>query len=129
LIPQQVQQLYAQKLSAGLSPTTVAHLHAVLHRALAAALRLGLVQRNVTELVDAPHVSPPEMQVLTPEQARLFLRAASGDRLETLYVPALTTGMRLGELLVVKWRDVDLDRASLQVRATLQHTDKGFSFF
>jgi integrase len=67
--------------------------------------------------------------VLTPAQARLFLRAASGDRLETLYVLALTTGMRLGELLAVKWRDVDLDRASLQVRATLQHTDEGFSFF
>jgi integrase len=129
LTPQQVQQLYAQKLSAGLSPTTVAHLHAVLHRALGAALRLGLVQRNVTELVDAPHVSPPEMQVLTPEQARIFLQAASTDRLEALYVLAITSGMRLGELLAVKWRDVDLDRGSLQVRATLQHTDEGYNFF
>jgi integrase len=49
--------------------------------------------------------------------------------LEALYVLALTTGMRLGELLAVKWRDIDLDRLSLQVRATLQHTDEGLSFF
>lgn len=99
LTPQQVQQLYARKLEAGLSHTTVQHIHAVLHAALDNALRQGLVQRNVADLVDAPAMRHREMQVLNAEQAKAFLAIASGTRLEALYVLALTTGMREGELL------------------------------
>lgn len=129
LTPQQVQEVYAAKLAAGLSSTTVAHLHALLHRALGAALRLGLVQRNVSELVEAPKVATHEMATLTPDQARRFLDVAATDRLDALYVLALTTGMRQGELLALKWHAVDLDQATLQVRASLQKTTDGLVFF
>jgi integrase len=129
LTAQQVQHLYSAKLSAGLTATTVAHLHAVLHRALAAAVRLGAVPRNVCDLVDAPRIASPEMQVLTPEQARRFLEDAASDRLEALYVLALTTGMRRGELFALKWQDVDLDAKTLQVRASLQLSKDGYRFF
>jgi integrase len=128
LTPQEVQGLYAAKLAEGLSPTTVHHLHAVLHRALDQAFRWGLVARNVCDLVDVPRMAHHEMQVLAPEQARMLLAVAEGDRFKALYVLALTTGMRLGELLALHWRDIDLDArdaASLQIRGTMQRTKAG----
>ena len=65
------------------------------------------------------------MLTLTAEEARRVLEAAVGDRLEALYVLALSTGMRQGELLALRWKDVSLERGTLQVRATLQPTKDG----
>lgn len=127
LSAQQVQALYSVKLEEGLSPTTVHHLHAVLHKALARAERLGLVPRNVCTLVDAPRMAERELRVLDRDQVRQLLDVALGDRLEALYVLAVTTGMRQGELLALRWRDVDLAQNTLQVRATLQYTrERGY---
>jgi integrase len=120
LTPQRLQALYAERLASGRSQTTVRHIHAVLHTALEQAVRWGLVARNVSDLVDAPKMRRQEMLVLNGEQARTFLSVAQGDRLEALYVAALTTGMREGELLALRWRDVDLDVGHLQVCNTLQ---------
>jgi integrase len=128
LTAQRVQALYATKLEEGLSTTTVNHLHQLLHRALDAALRLDLVARNVCDQVDPPRMRHHEMTTLSEEQAATLLSAAEGDRFEALYVLALATGMRLGELLALRWRDVDLEGGSLQVRATLQYTIDGFVF-
>jgi integrase len=122
LSAQQVQRLYGMKLEEGLSGTTVHHLHAVLHRALAQAERLGLVARNVSELVEVPRMAEHEMRVLDSEQVRRLLDVARGERLEALYVLAVSTGMRQGELLALRWEDVDLDRRTVHVRATLQRT-------
>lgn len=128
LSPQQVQQLYASCLAAGLSSTTVNHLHGTLHRALENALRLGLVARNVSELVDVPRIEHREMRPLNREEARRLLEVAGErqDRLLGLWSLALATGMRRGELLALHWADVDLgDKngvgASLQVRWSLRH--------
>ena len=126
--PQDLQMLYARKLEAGQSPTTVRHLHAVLHKLLAQAVGWGLVPRNVADFVSAPRMVHHEMQTLSAEQARRLLTAATGERLEALYVLALTTGMRLGELLAQRWSDVDLDGGSLQIKATLQRGAHGLSF-
>src|SRR5262249_38826326 len=120
LTPQQVQVFYARKVSDGLSPNTVIHIHVTLHHALKDALRLGLVERNVTEMVKAPRKKHREMMTLSDEQARRFLDVVAGDRFEALYVLALTTGMRIGELLALRWQDVDFGQATLQVRASLQ---------
>lgn len=119
LSPAHIQRLWSVKLEEGLSPTTVRHLHSVLHNALARAVRLGLIQRNVTELVEPPRASTREMRPLSPAEVEQFLTAASGDRLEALYVLAVTTGMREGELLALRWRHVDLDAGMLHVVATL----------
>jgi integrase len=59
------------------------------------------------------------MQPLSPEETRRFLQAARGDRLEALYALAVTTGMRQGELLALKWQDIDMENATLSVRRTL----------
>jgi len=128
LSPQHLQALYANRLATGLSPTTVGHLHAILHKALADAARWGQVARNVADLVKRPRAARKEMTTLSPEQARTFIGAAQGDRLEALYVVAISTGMRQGELLALKWHDVDLDGARLRVTATLRRTRDGLIF-
>ncbi len=111
-------------VAAGLSPSTAHHAHAVLHRALADAVRWGLVGRNVAGLMAAPRMAEHQMQAPSGEQARAFLAAAQGDRFEALYVLAISTGMRQGELLALHWRDVDPESWSLSVTASLQR-DKG----
>jgi integrase len=119
LTPAHVQGLYRQKLDEGLAPKTVKYIHTTLHRALRQAVRWGLVPRNAAAEADSPRVSTPEMRPLSPIQARTVLQAASGNRLEALYVLAVTTGMRQGELLGLGWEDVDLEARTVRVRRTL----------
>ncbi len=131
LSAQHVQTLYAALLSSGLSSTTVHHAHATLHKALRAAVRLGLVARNVTEMVEAPRMRHHEMHVLTPEQARRFVEACEGERHAALLVLALTTGMRQGELLALHWKDVNLSGVrgqTLSVRWNMRYRDGVFTF-
>jgi integrase len=75
--------------------------------------------------VDAPPIKRTEMQTLTPEQAKILMDAAKGDRLEALYVVAVTTGVRLGEMLALRWANVDLDRSVLHVRENLERAEHG----
>jgi integrase len=124
LTPAHVRGLYREKLEGGLSPRTVQYIHVTLYKALKAAVADGLIPRNVTEVVKAPQVRREEMQPLSPEQVKTLFATARGDRLEALYVLAVHTGLRQGELLGLKWDDVDLDDGTLQVRRTLT-TAKG----
>jgi len=93
--------------------------HAVLRRALKQAIRLGLLMWNPCDAVQPPRVPHVEMVVLQPDQVTIFLEAAKTERLEALFVLAITTGMRLGELFGLQWHNVDLDRGVVQVRHTL----------
>jgi integrase len=111
-----------------LAPSSRKKIHAVLHRALGQAERWQLVARNVADLVDAPRVERQEMAYLTPEQARTFLRAVQGDRLEALYTVALALGLRQGEALGLQWTDIDFDAGKLHVRRTLQRVDGELRF-
>jgi integrase len=114
-----VQGLYRDRLDHGLTPSTVHKMHAILHKALSQALKWHMVPRNVTEAVSPPRPTPKEMRPLTSQEARRLLQEARGNRLEALYVLAVTTGMRQGELLALKWQDVDLENATVSVRRTL----------
>ncbi len=115
-----VQRFYRDRLDTGLAPATVHKCHTVLHKALKQAVEWNLVPRNVADAVKAPRPAPrKEMRALSPEEARRLLEAARDDRLETLYVLAVSTGMREGELLGLKWADVDLETEALRVRRTL----------
>jgi integrase len=125
LTPQHVQQLYAKKLEEGLSAQTVRHLHAVLRRGLNEAVRQGVIPRNVATIARPPKAPRHEMQVLTATQVQTLLDSLEGDRFEALYTVALSTGMRLGELLALRWRDVDLTCGRLKVRQTLHYLRKG----
>ncbi len=124
LTPQQVQSFYRKKEKDGLSPKTINSIHGVLHKALDNAVRWNLVARNVCDVVSLPRVARPEIQPLTMEQARLLVQVVRGHRLEELIILALTTGMRRGELLGLKWQDIDLEKGTLQVRRTLDYYGK-----
>jgi integrase len=127
LTPAHIRGLYREKLEAGSSARTVRYVHTTLHKALKQAVMDGLIPRNATEAVKPPQSSREEIRPLTPEQAKQLLKAAheAGDRLEALYVLAVHTGLRQGELLGLKWDDVDLEDGSLQVRRTLTITKCG----
>ena len=120
-----VQGFYRDRLDYGLSPSTVHKMHAILHKALSQALQWHMVPRNVTEAVSPPRPAPKEMRPLTSEEARRLLQEARGNRLEALYVLAVTTGMRQGELLALRWQDVDIENGVLSVRRTLTRNGGG----
>ncbi|MBI4507212.1 MAG: site-specific integrase [Chloroflexi bacterium] len=128
LTPQHLSALYGTLLDKDLAPRTVQYAHAVIHRALKQAVRWNLVARNVADAVDPPRPNRKEITPLSPEQSRQLLEAARDDRLHALYMLALTTGLRSGELLGLKWRDVDLQNATLHVRRTLGRTSAGLGF-
>lgn len=92
LQPEQLERLYADRLVAGLSPRTVRHVHAVLHRALKHALQRDQIARNVADIARPPRVARKEMATLSGAQARALLASTVGDRFEALLVVALTTG-------------------------------------
>jgi integrase len=124
LSPQDVQQLLNAKLAAGLSPRSVQFIRAILRRALGQALKWGVVSRNVAALVDPPKVRNREIHPLTPEQVQILLAGIRGERLEALCVTAVATGLRQGELLGLRWQDVDLAQGQLVVRQALQRIDR-----
>jgi integrase len=119
LQPQDVARLHSDLLDTGLSNRTVEAVHRVLHLALEQAVRWNLVPRNVAGLVKAPRPNPKEPVFYDEQQVRTLLAAAASDRLRALYVLAIATGMRQGELLALRWADVQLDAGVVQVRRTL----------
>jgi integrase len=125
----QIEREYARLQDDGLSATTVAQLHTILKSALKDAVRKHIVPTNVCELVTPPRASHQEIHPLDETQANAFLLAARGERHEALFILALRTGMRQGELLALKWADVNMERGTLLVRASLRaKTGGGYTF-
>jgi integrase len=121
LEPEHVGRMLADLSARGtLSPTTVRYAYAVLRIALGRALKQGKVLRNVCTLLDPPAKMRREARPLSRAEMGAFLAGIHGDRLEALYVAACGTGLRQGELLALRWQDVDLERGELAVRHTLQ---------
>jgi len=120
----QIDAFLNRKLEDGLSTRTVQYMHAVLRSAYSRAVKWHLVTENPAKLADAPTVHRVEIQPLTPEEARVFLEAARGDRLEALYSVGLAVGLRPGESLGLRWADVDLDMRVLRVRTAVQRIKK-----
>src|SRR5215213_11886082 len=100
---------YRSQLDAGCSAASVHKMHETLHKALKQAVRWGYMMKNPADDVDPPKVPTQEVTPLTREEARGLLNTAQGDRLEALYVVALHTGLRQGELLALRWEDLDLE--------------------
>jgi integrase len=111
------------RLQSGLSPQTIRHIIATLRAALGVAVKWQLVHRNFAALVSLPRIQKQEMKVFTAEQAKAFLDSVKGHRLEALFIMALTLGLRRGELLGLRWADIDLDTATLRVSYGLQRFD------
>ena len=129
LTAEHLDRLYAHLLKdgrhdgdGGLAPKTVRYIHNTLSKALKDAERKGLVVRNVASRADPPKLrqsGSKEMKIWSPDQLRVFLTAMEGHRIEAAYVLAATTGMRRGEVLGLRWGDIDFEKRRLAVRQTV----------
>ncbi|MFN7934060.1 MAG: site-specific integrase [Bryobacteraceae bacterium] len=120
LSTQQVRSFLNQKRDSGLSARTVQYLHAVLRSALSTAVRDEVLARNVMTLVKPPRVQAEEVRPLSPDEARSFVSHICGNRLEALLTVAVSLGLRQGEALALRWRDIDMEVGTLRVRFALQ---------
>lgn len=108
-----------------LSPLTVTYVHSVLKSALEHAVREDELPRNVARNIKVGTPRPRRFEPLTVSEARRFLASVEGHRLQTLFDLALRTGLRKGELLGLRWEDLDLDGGTASIRRTLQRTRTG----
>jgi integrase len=104
---------------AGLSPKTVRHIHTMLHKAFSDAVRWGQLSSNPADRAEPPRAPTPEMKVWSAEQLRSFLDHVRDDRLFAVWLLMATTGMRRGEVVGLRWCDVDLDAGRLSVVQTV----------
>jgi integrase len=88
----------------------------------------GLIPRNPVAPVKPPQLRREEIRPLNREQVRALLEAASGGRLEALYIVGVTARLRRGDLQGLKWDDVDLEAGTLQIRRTLSEAKGGYIF-
>lgn len=130
LMPEHLEQMYADLLASGRSPATVLRVHRVLHRALKIAVQRERVSRNVATLVDPPKQRRAETPMpLDVDECRKVLGAAEGRRNAARWTVALALGLRQSEALGLQWRDINLDVGKLSVRRGLHRVDgKGLMF-
>src|SRR5262249_14999121 len=101
----------------GLSPLTRRYIHTILRSALTRACEQQLLARNPTDVFKKrlPKIERQEMTTLTAHQAAMLLTKIAQSRMYYPVLLALTTGMRRGEILALRWKNVDLDKATLRV--------------
>lgn len=134
--PLQIQSYYVKALQSGrldgkdggLSAQTVVHHHRVLREALQQAVKWQLLARNPADAVEPPTVQQKEMRALTEDETAWLLEAAGGTRLYAPILLTVTTGLRRGELLAVRWRDIDMENGTLAIRRSLEETREGIKF-
>jgi integrase len=120
ITPQRIQQVMNAKRAAGLGAGMVTNIRAVIRAALSQAARWGLVARNTAKLTDPPRKPERDVPHLTGEQAKTLIASLSGDRLEAVVILTLGTGLRRGEVLGLRWSDVDLDGGLLHLQGQYQ---------
>lgn len=120
LKPMHLQQLYSDRLAAGKSKRTVQYLHSILHRALDRAVKWQLLARNPADAVEAPRPDRREVQAVTTDDVWRVLGAFEGSRLYPLVYTAVMTGCRRGELLALRWSDIDMTRGAISINRTLE---------
>jgi integrase len=129
LKPADLQRLYREKLDgdaskSGLSTRTVRYMHTIAKKALRDAVRMEMLPRNPADAVDPPKLVQEEMHPMSAEQVKALLGAAS-ERLAVLYTVAVHTGMRPGELLALRWNDVDLEASPATARVNRSRSTSG----
>lgn len=125
ITPARLQAHYAAELTTH-SPTTVHHVHALIHAILESAVRLGILPRNVADQVDAPPLKPDEIHPLTFTQAQTLIQAWRGHRFAVGYLLALSLGLRSAEVRGVRWSDINLDLRRLRVLTTLHRVNGAY---
>lgn len=114
-----LQKLYSEKHQAGLSPRSVRYIHTVIHGALEQAVENRIILLNVSKSTKLPKKEKGEVRALTPEEQERFIKALYGERLSAAFVVLMATGLRRGELLGLRWRNVDLAGRFLAIEENL----------
>ena len=120
LTPSDLERLYTSLTNNGAAPKSVRNYHACIHSMLDKAVRQGLLIRNVAGLVDLPRKVHRDLPMISYQQTQAFIRACRNYRLESLFILAITTGPRQGELLGLTWDNVDLETGEINIRQALQ---------
>ena len=119
LEPEHLERLYQSMIEGGARPGTAHQVHRTMRTALGEAFRRGYVSRNVAEVAKPPRVQPDPVEPFTVEEMQRLLDAALSRRNGARWAVALSLGLRQGEALGLRWRDVDLEAGTLRVRSTL----------
>jgi len=128
VMPLDIQDLYTSMLESGLSPRTVRYTHAVLSSALKQAVKWQLLPRNAAEYVDLPRQKRTEMHAMSRDDVARFLAAAKDDRWSSLFLVAVTTGMRPGEYMGLQWKDINLDDGMIHISRSLVRNKSEWRF-
>ncbi len=135
LNPLHIQSFYTEALSSGrksrrggLSAQTVVHFHRVLRKALDQAIKWQLLARNPADAVEPPKVPRQQMRALNENEAAALIRLVKGGRLHLPVFIAVTTGLRRGEILALRWEDLDLELGQVVVCRSLEQTKNGLRF-
>jgi len=125
LQPADVRRLHRESKARGLSPRSVRYVHMVLSRALGQALADGLVSRNVATLAKPPGAPKAEIHPFNRDEALKFLAECRGEPEEALYVLTLGLGLRRGEVLGLRWKDISFSNRTVTVAGQLQRVSYG----
>ncbi len=115
----QLQKYYNWLFGEGLSARTIHIINTVLHAALKKAIKCGLVKNNICDTVELPREAQKERRVLSPQEQEELIAQLKKNPSDYIYIFALFTGMRRGEVLALTWDDVDLEQAVIKVNKTL----------
>ena len=120
-------KLYAMLFGKGLAARTVGHVHRVIHKAFeVAVVDMKLIPRNPASNANPPKLpDTDEVVVLTAEETHLILRRLRGRSIYPLIVVLMATGMRRGELLALRWRDVNFDACTVRIERSIEQTKNG----
>ena len=121
-----IQRFYNSLIASGLSPKTVKNIHGILHCALQQAIACDYIYRNPADACKLPKVTKPEIKPLEPEEIARLLKEAEQDDYCNLFIVAMFTGMRQGELLGLAWECVDFNSGIITVKQQLQCKDGNY---
>ena len=121
-----IQRFYNSLIASGLSPKTVKNIHGILHCALQQAIACDYIYRNPADACKLPKVTKPEIKPLEPEEIARLLKEAEQDDYCNLFIVAMFTGMRQGELLGLAWECVDFQTGIITVKQQLQCKDGNY---
>ncbi len=115
----QIQRLYSEKINSGLSKKTVHHIHSTLRRVLNEAVKWEIIHKNPCDAVTPPRVDKQIPTVWNIEESKKFLKAVEGHRWYGIYLIALTTGARRGEILGMEWQNIRWDAGTISIEKTV----------
>jgi integrase len=134
LRPVNLVELYANlqrakaESGAGLAPRTIGHVHRLLKRVLGHAVKWGAAASNPASLADPPRVQRVEIEILDPARAKALIQGLRGRALYPIAILGLAAGLRRGELVALRWKDIDLDAGKVMVEQSLEQTRGGLRF-